>query len=210
MPTPCLLALASSPSPSSHFLPLNRVTQAIVSACAKPRGGKAPVGWGQMHKGWDFLKPIGCQQRDTFSHSSRSDLHLLLLDPDEGFQPWNVQSAVCGPLLSMRVKITGSREGKKREFTRFCKLIWDMGRHYQPFLESGPGASEASDFPTLTCLAESSFTSSRGTRWSQPFSVFWWGNSYIGKFSTERRFNPLNFWIAVCLCLSNKNKLFGF
>lgn len=94
-PPPCLLALASFPSPSSHFLPLSRaMMQAIVSACAKWRGGKGSVGWGQMHKGWDFLKCISCQQKDTFSHSSRADLHLLLLDPAEGFQPQNVPSAV--------------------------------------------------------------------------------------------------------------------
>lgn len=129
-----------------------------------------------MHKGWDFLKHIGCQQKDTFSPSSRADLHLLLLllDPAEGFQPPNVQSAVCGPLLSMRVKTAGKRERKKREFTSCCKLIGVLGVPYQPCLESGPGASAASDFPSLTCLAESPFPSSRGMHRSQLFSVFWW------------------------------------
>lgn len=43
-PPPCLVALASSPSPSSHFLPPSRATQTIVSACVKRRGGKGAGG----------------------------------------------------------------------------------------------------------------------------------------------------------------------
>lgn len=205
-PPPCLLALASPPqSPSSHFLPLSKATQAVVPACTKwRRDAKGAVGWGQMHKGWDFLKHVGCQQKDPVSHSSRADLCLLLLlYPAEGSQPRSVQSAVCGPppLLSRRVKTAGKMKRKKREFTSFCKLIGVTRTCYQPFLQSGPKASEASYFPTLTCLAKSLFASSGGMHWTQLFTVFWWETVISANFQPKGDLIP---WIfsLLCACVS--------
>lgn len=57
------------------------------------------------------------------------------------------------PLLSMRQNCwQAEREGN---VWGFYKLIWAMRTHFQPCLESGPEASGASCFPTLTCLPES-------------------------------------------------------
>lgn len=104
------------------------------------------------------------------------------------------------PLLSMRVKTAGRSERKKREFTSFCKLIGAMrtlpallevrSRSLWSKLFSHPDLSGWKSLqifqrhilnPTLQCVPVE--------------------NSYIGSFSTNRRFNPLNF-LMLCACVS--------
>lgn len=41
-PPPCLLALASSPSPSSHFLPRSKLCRRLFQPVPSERGGRGP------------------------------------------------------------------------------------------------------------------------------------------------------------------------
>lgn len=179
MPTPLFGSSCFLPQPQQPFPPSQQShTDNCFSLCETKGWKRGWWGEDKCTKAGTSWSTSAANRKILSPPSSRADLHLLLLllllDPAEGFQPPNVQSAVCGPLLSMRVKTAGKRERKKREFTSCCKLIGVLGVPYQPCLESGPGASEASDFPSLNCLAESPFPSSRGIHQSQLFSVFWW------------------------------------
>lgn len=195
--TSCFLSQPQQPFPPSEQI------QAIVSACAKwRRGGKGPVGLGQMLRGWNFLKCIGCQQWDAFCRSNKvicvsSSFTLLKAANPEMF---NQPLVVPSPPKYERQNCW--QEEKRREFMSFYKLIWAMRTCYQPCLESGPEASGASCFPALTCLPESPFTPLRGVHWAQLFNVFWWEIIAMVNFQPMGDLIPWIFYLlCACLCL---------
>lgn len=119
--TSCFLSQPQQPFPPSEQI------QAIVSACAKwRRGGKGPVGLGQMLRGWNFLKCIGCQQWDAFCRSNKvicvsSSFTLLKAANPEMF---NQPLVVPSPPKYERQNCW--QEEKRREFMSFYKLVWAM------------------------------------------------------------------------------------
>lgn len=210
MPTALFAGSCFLPQPQQPFPPSEQAVQAIVSACARRKGWKGTRGVRTNAQRLRLPKVRQLPTERDFLPQKQEliwKLLLILLEPTEGFQPLSVQAAPCDHLQSLRVKTAGKGRRLKRNLLGFASCLGLWGHTTSPAWNQVQKPLERAILPPwLVCLEVPSHLPE--PCFDPTFQGVLVENSYVGKFSANS-FNPLNFWIAMCLCFPNK-KFFGF